>query len=139
MTEGITYNDLGTIDVTFDDETYHLGRPKFGQVKYFTRQVEDASKSVRDRLQELRDAVAEAEGDEEKRLSEELTEFARAPYYERTIPILTEMFKQLSDKPLPTDTDEWPGWLAVNSGILTEIITHWRNVPKVSGANGENP
>lgn len=59
MTEGIEYNSLGTVDVTFDDKTYHLGRPKLKQFRYFSRRMGEITKETNDRLTELSTKVAE--------------------------------------------------------------------------------
>lgn len=67
MTEGIEYLPTGTVDVTFDDNTYHLGRPKLKQWKYFTRKMdqittkaqEDLAGLVR-RLSDAQQAILEA-------------------------------------------------------------------------------
>lgn len=59
MTEGIEFNDLGTIDVTFDEKTYHLGRPKFRQWRHFSQAITDQTAAKRDRLTELTVRLAE--------------------------------------------------------------------------------
>lgn len=146
MSEGIIYNELGTVDVTFDDKTYHLGRPKFKQWKYFTRKLDEQSSEVKDDLRQLQreiedadqrhkdDSTPEAKA-ELDRLRDELHQFSKNPYYERTMGILAEMFEQVGD-PLPTDPDEWPPWLAADSSIPGAILKHWRSTPKASGPNG---
>ena len=40
MSEGIEYQPIGTIEVSFDDKTYRLGRPKMGQWRYFSRNLQ---------------------------------------------------------------------------------------------------
>lgn len=60
MTEGIEFHEIGTIDVTFDDKTYHLGRPKLKQWRYFSEQIQSLSEKTRDKLNELVVSVAEA-------------------------------------------------------------------------------
>ena len=42
--EGIEFNPIGTIDVTFDGTTYHLGRPKMRQFKHFSQALTDATR-----------------------------------------------------------------------------------------------
>lgn len=147
MSEGIEYNPTGTVDVTFDDKTYHLGRPKFKQWRYFTRKLDEQrvelTRALRRIQEETERAEAEFEGREDSpearqelnRLRDELAEVNRTPFYERTISIIAEMFEQCGD-PLPDDPDDWPAWLAADSGIPGEIIKHWRTNPKASGANG---
>jgi len=189
MTEGIEFNPVGTIDVTFDDETYHLGRPKLKQWRYFTRQIEETTIKTRERLAELGKLVGEAtnaieesvdpvlRGTLEKanaRLQEEdateldrkvqerawqdaynaapeelrqqydvaeqeIKHFAETPFYERSSEVIRAMFKQIGDKPLPDDLDEWPVWLATDVRLPGQILSHWREAPKASGSNGQNP
>ena len=189
MTEGITYDPLGTVDVTFDDETYHLGRPKLKQWKYFTRQIEETTKKTRERLAELGKEVAEASNAIEEavdsvlsgvlekanaRLQEEdateldrktqerawqdvyeaapeelrqrydeaeeqVRQFAATPFYERSSEIIRAMFDQIGDRKLPKDLDDWPVWLATDVRLPGQILAHWREAPKASGANGQTP
>ena len=145
MTEGIEFNEIGTIDVTFDDKTYHLGRPKFRQFKYFSARLEEQRQDVTKALQALEDERADAESKyvgkettpkakaELKRLRDSLVELSRTPFYERTVEIITEMFGQLGD-PLPPDADDWPAWLAADSSLPGKILDHWKTHPKASGA-----
>ncbi len=147
MSEGIEYNTTGTVDVTFDDKTYHLGRPKFKQWKYFTRKLNEQRDELTAALQRIQRETEEAEAkykgnedspearEELRRLRDELAEINKTPFYDRTVTILAEMFSQVGD-PLPDDPDDWPAWLAADSSIPGEIIKHWRNNPKASGANG---
>lgn len=60
MTEGIEFNEIGTIDVTFDDKTYHLGRPKLKQWRYFAEQAQSINSKTQDKLNKLVVAIAEA-------------------------------------------------------------------------------
>jgi hypothetical protein len=61
VTEGIEYNPTGTVDVTLDDETYHLGRPKLKQWRYFTRQMEKVSTKTQEDLAALVKQVGDAQ------------------------------------------------------------------------------
>lgn len=149
MSEGIIWNDLGTVDVTFDDKTYHLGRPKFRQFKHFTAALDAQRQELVDAIQTLederRDAEAKYEGKEDtpaakkelRRLREALAELNRTPFYERTISILKDMFEQVGD-PLPPDPDDWPAWLAADSSVPGKILNHWKTNPKASGAAPPN-
>lgn len=147
MTEGIEYDPLGTVDVTFDDETWHLTRPKYRQLKYFSNELERILERIRDRQQELMAEIEEAEAtyeddptEENQALVDEASEalrvFNRSAMAEHTIGVLQEMFKQLSEDPLPEDPDDWPAWLAADSSIPGKIVAHWRKAPKASGSNG---
>lgn len=144
--EGIVFDPLGTVDVTFDAKTYHLGRPKMRQFKHFTEALARATIEVTDEMARLQDALDDATakyGDNEDTpeaqaviddLRERIRAFNRQPFYEHTTPIVAEMFEQLGD-PLPDDPDDWPAWLAADHTLPGEILKHWRNHPKVSGAS----
>lgn len=128
--EGIEFNPIGTVDVTFDGTTYHLGRPKMRQFRHFTETLENVRREVTDRLAELQ---RKAEDDPDNQaVRDEISEFARDPFYNRTIPVVAEMFAQLGDA-LPDDPDDWPAWLGADSTLPGEILKHWRNSPKASG------
>lgn len=147
MSEGIEYNTTGTVDVTFDDKTYRLRRPKFGDWKHFNRKLNEQRDELVTELrriqQETEEAEAKYEGAEDspeareelRRLQDEMAALNKTPFYERTTGILAEMFEKIGD-PLPDDPDDWPAWLAADSSIPGEIIKHWQNNPKASGANG---
>jgi hypothetical protein len=143
MTEGIEYHELGTVDVTFDDKTYHLRRPKMRQFRYFTGLLEKATRGAADELVRLQRAVTDAKAAhtdettpeaqaEIERLSAEVREFSTNPFYNTTGPIVAEMFAQLGD-PLPDDPDDWPAWLAADSALPGAILNHWKTHPKASG------
>lgn len=134
MSEEITFDPTGTVTVTFDDQTYKLGRPKMGQWRWFQRRLSEMADQTRERLAELT-AEVEGAGDEARpELEEKLREYARTPFYESTIEWVREAFSQLGSQPLPADVDDWPAWLAADTSLPTQIITHWKTVPKASGS-----
>lgn len=135
MSEGIEFNPLGTIDVTFDDKTWHLGRPKFKQWRYFSRQLTAIYDDNRETLVRLTEE-AEREGKGQAKAQAALREYQGTPFYESTIPWLKEVFNQVGD-PLPESEDDWPAWLAADITIPTQIIGHWRNHPKASGESNQ--
>ena len=59
MSEGIEYHEIGTVDVTFDDKTYHLGRPKLKQWRYFTRRIDEITTKAQEDLAALVKALSE--------------------------------------------------------------------------------
>lgn len=145
MTEGITYNPLGTVEVTFDDTTYKLGRPKMRQFKYFTERLQTVTTAYTDEIRRVQVELAEAnekyaEDDttpeakaEIDRLTDEVKAITQTVFYEETMAITAEIFRQLGDQPLPEDYDEWPVWLAADASVPGEILKHWRTNPKASG------
>jgi hypothetical protein len=143
----IEYHPTGTVEVTVDDETYKLGRPKLRQWRYFTRQLDEMLTEAQETLRELsgaalgaRDAYEADPSDENRKAQEatakQLNEFSQTPFYERSSLILQEMFKQLGNKPLPEDIDDWPAWLAADVSLPNQILGHWRKAPKASGIDG---
>ena len=148
MSEGIDYTPLGTIDVTFDGNTYHLGRPKLKQWRYFTRKIGEMTDQAQATLKQLADeataalAVLEADPDnpDAQVLAAEkekaLQDFAATPFYETSAELVRAIFAQLSDRPLPKDIDDWPVWLAADTSLPGQILAHWRKAPKASGLNG---
>lgn len=131
--ETITYDPLGTVTVTFDGKTYQLGRPKFGQWRYFSRQLQALYDDNRETLLRLTEE-AQVEGKGQAKAQAALREYQGQPFYESTIPWLREVFKQLGDKQLPESEDDWPTWLAADLSVPTQIVAHWRSSPKASGA-----
>lgn len=142
MAEGIVWHGIGTVDVTFDEKTYHLGRPKFRQFRYFTEKLEQASADLRAKTTTIEDDLADAKARYEdesapearaeiRRLTGEIRSLLDVKFYELTRPILAEMFSQVGDA-LPDDPDDWPAWLAADSTLPGEILKHWRTSPKAS-------
>ena len=149
MSEGITYEPLGTVVVEFDDQTYRLTRPKMKHVSHFTRRVAEISEQARAELdaiaRRLEEATTKAEAKPTKANIEaqaaaarDLSDFLAVPFYRRSHSVLREMFEQLGDKPLPADLDEWPAWLGGDLELPGAITNHWRKAPKASGLNGSN-
>lgn len=133
MSEGIEFDPLGSVTVTFDDKSYRLGRPKMGQWRYFQRLLRDMSREAEATLTELREKVEKASPKNQALAEAELRAFAEEPFYEKTIPWIGEVFKQLGDNPLPEDPDDWPAWLAADTGLPIQIVNHWKTTPKASG------
>lgn len=138
MSEGITYNPNGTVTVTFNDDTYHLRRPTFGQFRYFNRKFYGVADELRAKLAEAQTLATDdtaSEADKEK--ARELIKWiGDNPLHEHTAPILADMFTQVGD-PLPESVDDWPAWLVTDPGLMREILDHWRTVPKASGTAKE--
>lgn len=149
MSEGITYDPLGTVVVEFDGETYRLTRPKMKHVSYFTRRVAEISDGARTELADIAKRLEEATDkadnkptkanlNAQAKVAEEMAEFLALPFYRRSHVVLREMFEQLGDRPLPEDLDEWPAWLGGDLELPGAITNHWRKAPKASGLNGSN-
>ena len=135
MSEGIDFDPLGTITVTFDEKSYRLTRPKMGQWRYFSRQLLGIYEDNRETMARLSEEAAK-EGKGQEKAVKALNDYRNAPLYEQTIPWMREVFAQLSDTKLPESDDDWPAWLAADVSLPTQIVSHWRNHPKASGSNG---
>lgn len=143
MSEGIEFHGIGTVDVTFDDKTYHLGRPKFRQFKHFTQRLEDVRLEAQDRAANMIQRAAEADRAHAKKptdatqaeidaIKAESRAIRDDPFYNRTMDLVAEMFEQVGD-PLPEDRDDWPAFLA-DPKLPGDILSHWQTRPKASGA-----
>lgn len=139
MTEGITFDPAGTVTVTFDDNTYKLKRPNFGQFRYFNRKYYGIVDDLSARLNEAR-AMLDGEPSEEdaEKARQMVRDLGATPLHELTTPVLAEMFSQVGD-PLPEDSDDWPAWLITDPSLMRQILDHWRTVPKASGKGREDP
>lgn len=139
MSDPIIFEPLGTVLVTLDDGTeVRLGRPKFGQWKWFTRRLQVITDEVQASLTEGQAKVDAAKTDAaRKKAQDEFDVTSGKPMYEYTIPFIEELFKQLGDKPLP-EVDEWPAWLAADWLLGSRILSHWRTIPKASGPMNPN-
>lgn len=135
--EPIEWHDLGTVTFReFDDGDRTMARPKFGQIRYFERQLRDIAKGLQDDISKLSAEFDEARADNDTdrmhKLNVELSELNNWGIVDRFIPWYREVFTQLSE-PLPDDTDEWPGYF-MDASLATRILNQWKMRPKASGA-----
>lgn len=138
MSEGIDYRPDGTIRIEFDGDTWLLARPKLKTYRLFSERLQEmrrAIQQVSEQITLLRTRLAGEDGDPET-LRAEIDQL-NAPIWEYSIPIIQDMVAQVASKPLP-DPDEWPSWLATNLTIPSDVLNHWREVPKVPGGAGTN-
>lgn len=124
-TKTVVFDPTGRIRI-YLDETHTLRNPKYGEF----RKIKDATVNAQTSLKAAADA-----------LDVDLTDnVAVSAHPELMDTILESMadavalaFEILGDKTLPEDRDEWPTWLVLNTGLLSEFIAHWRAVPLASG------
>ena len=138
MAEGIDYRPDGTIQITFDGETWLLARPKLKTYRLFSERLQEmrrAIQQVNTQLTELRERLTEDNADIAT-IDEEI-EVLNGPIWEYSLPIIADLVEQVSDRPLP-DPDEWPAWLATSIRLPSDILDHWRTVPLAPGAAGSN-
>ena len=139
MSEGINFKSDGTIEVTFDDLKYVLPRPTVAQYRQYEGALSEMRQTISDigaEISDLRQQLKDSSGDVSKLLRTATAEI-NTPLYVLTAPILEDMFSEMAKRALP-DRDEWPAWLGTNPSIVTQILDHWRTVPKVSGVPSPN-
>ena len=100
MSEGIDYEQLGTIIVSFDDKTYTLTRPKMGQWRYFSRKLQGLYDENREKLLALTED-AQKEGPKQAKAQAALREYQIQPFYESTIPWLRKCSSSLEIRNSP--------------------------------------
>lgn len=139
-TEGIDFNDDGTITVRFDGQTWTIGRPKFSHWRKYSREftrAAEASIAETDRLLAEVKALADSDDTDARTAAEQaLRDHNETALYGDRVRILTDIFAELADRPLPDDVGDWPTWLILSpineSAVAARIVNHWRNVPKAS-------
>ncbi len=139
MSEGITFDPMGTVTVTFEDKAYVLGRPRLKQYQHHRDEIRTLAINAVAKLEEMQtklETLKEGAPAFEK-LTGEITAVSRNSFLLVSVPWLKALFKDLGD-PLPEDEDEWPAWLAADQTIPGQIIDHWRTVPLAPGAKGTN-
>ena len=87
MSEGIEFDPLGIITVEFNEKTYRLTRPKFGQWRYFSRKLQTLYDDNRERLLALTEDASK-EGPKQDKAQAALRAYQNQPFYESTIPWL---------------------------------------------------
>ena len=139
MSEGITFDPMGTVTITLDDKAYVLSRPKLRQFRHHRDEIRTLAATAVTKLEEMQTKLGtlKEDGPAFEKLTEKITEVSRNSFLLTSVPWLISVFKDLGD-PLPDDWDEWPAWLAADQTIPTQIIDHWRTVPLAPGAKGTN-
>lgn len=140
MSEGIDFNDDGTVTVRFDGQTWTLGRPKFAHWRRYSREFTrsaEASIAEYTRLTEAVKALEDSDDEAARTQAEtELREHNDNSIINDRTRILADIFRDLADRPLPDDPGDWPAWLILSTpsepAVAAQIVSHWRNVPKVS-------
>jgi hypothetical protein len=139
MSEGITFDPMGTVTITLDDKERVLRRPKLRQFRHHRDQIRSLSANAMDTFKAMQDKLEGLKegGPAFEKLAGEITEISRNSFLLTSVPWLKAVFEDLGD-PLPEDHDDWPAWLAADQTIPTKIIEHWRTVPLAPGAKGTN-
>ena len=139
MDEGIVYHPNGEITISFDNQTWKLARPKLKTYRLFSERLQEMRRAITEvnvQLTELRMALTEDDAD--TGLIEEQIEKLNGPIWEYSLPIVKDLVAAVGDKPLPDDEEDWPAWLATSITIPSDVLNHWREVPKAPGGAGTN-
>ena len=139
MDEGIDYKTDGTISLTFGGEVWLLARPKLKTYRQFSERLQDMRRAITQvstQITELRERLADDDAD--TTTIQDQIDKLNAPIWEYSIPIIRDIFGQVADRPLPESEDDWPVWLATNLTLPSDILGHWREVPKSPGEAGRN-
>ena len=133
MSEGIDYEQLGTIIVSFDDKTYTLTRPKMGQWRYFSRKLQGLYDENREKLLTLTED-AKKEGPKQAKRRPPSANIRSNRSTSRRSPGCGKCSFSLEIRNSPNLRTDWPVWLAADLSVPTQIVAHWRTNPKASGA-----
>jgi hypothetical protein len=131
--EGIVYHPNGEISVGFDGQTWRLAPPKLGVYRRFSERLAEmrrAIQQVSEQIVLLREQLTQPDVDIDQ-IRDSLDKL-NAPIWEYSLPIIRDMVTELAGQPLP-DPDEWPAWLATSISLPSDILEHWRTVPKAPG------
>jgi hypothetical protein len=138
MDDGIIYHPNGEITIGFDKKTWKLGRPKLKTYRLFSERLQDMRQAIQDVNEQIGLLTAALEEDDADvdAIDQQIKELD-APIWEFSIPILADIVETVAGKPLP-DPEDWPAWLATGVAIPTDVLRHWREVPKSPGEAGRN-
>lgn len=133
------FNPDGTITVLDDGTKYTLRVPRFGQykavkVEVFSTQarIREKSQAMMTELKVAKEATEnqEAVAAEAVQRSEQLVDDTM----EELTNVMRFIFNELSDTPLPINSDEWPAWLVGDQMPMTQMLRHWKTVPLGRGS-----
>lgn len=102
----------GQVRATINQVTHTLKRPSIGEFRL-----------LREFLNELADAAKPADGDDKP---------APADQTDELLAWQRQAFELLADRPIDTDNDDLPAWMA-DPSLPAILIGHWRQVPVVRG------
>jgi hypothetical protein len=140
--DGISFDPTGTITVEDGDDRWVIGRPRLRHVRYFDEGLNRLRKQWQERANQYRELLDQLSAGEElsaakqRKIKAELEAWTvdnDRPGWEDVVPWLAEVFRQLADRPLPDDPDDWPAWLATDMSLPGQIVNHWKTAPKASG------
>jgi hypothetical protein len=127
MDDPIVFNADGSVDVATGDgfKPLHLRPPRLGEFKRLRQAIVLNSRQWTALLEQLRTSTdAQLDGEEADR---------RDRIEVEQVEVLADIFRTLGDHAdWPTDFDDWPAW-TVKPGLLTRLVTHWREVPLAPG------
>lgn len=130
----IRFNPSGSITLVVDGKTYRMRRPTLKTYRYFSERLQDLGDDIKAHAKALTRLREQIDGTPDGKALDKLEAEARElnrPMSDWTIPIVAEMLNHC-EPPFELAEDDWPAWMA-NSQLPSDIVAHWRNVPKASG------
>ena len=132
MAEGIDYRNDGLIVVNVEGKPHQLRRPKLREYRHLRGELIAAQEKVR---QLNRDAVALAAREQSEENVDEQWDLIETSILEITGPWMQTAFRDLADRQMPDDLEDWPSWLVADMSVPSSFLAHWATSPLVPGGN----
>lgn len=132
MAEGIDYRSDGLIVVNVEGKPHQLRRPKLREYRHLRGELIAAQEKVR---QLNREAVALAAREQSQENVDEQWDLIERSITEITGPWMQTAFRDMADRQMPDDLEEWPSWLIADLSIPSLFLAHWSSAPLVPGGN----
>lgn len=158
MVEQVEMTPLGYVIIQWEDDEgkqqkVRWRRPKLREYRELRNHLQELGRETQDLRDELSDlirpwndhelAIAQLQPGEPRPTPPPDPDFERVDQLREEIAdIMVPWVKRASsmlqaEGELPEDEGEWPAWLA-SATLPSEIVGHWRKVPKAPGAKGQN-
>lgn len=141
--EGIELLNSGAIRVWIDGTEYRLRRPRVREFRALRELLQDATEEITAAAEHAQERQAEIHAEADKRDDKSSTADERAmvrklgrDLTERREELLLSWWvavgEKLCDGRAWPEVDDMPAWMGATESS-TEIVTHWRSVPSLSG------
>lgn len=135
MAEGIDYRSDGLIVVNVEAKAHKLRWPKIRQFRYLRGELIASQEKVRQLNLEAIALVAREQNEENVDQQWDLIETAIT---EITGPWMQTAFRELADRQMPDDLEDWPSWLIADMSIPSSFLAHWASAPLTPGSSAPN-
>lgn len=133
MAEGIDYRTDGLIVVNVEGKPHQLRRPKLREYRQLRGALIAAQEKVRQlNLEAIELAAREQSGE---RVDDEQWDLIETAITEITGPWMQTAFRDLADRQMPDDLEDWPSWLIADMSTPSSFLAHWATTPLVPGGN----